>query len=127
MKKRFLLFLLLTISIDARYWDSEFDQTLKKDEVAQFTIFDPAREKTFSFRWTLFINNGLIVLANYDGFPYQFILYKDYHRRSFKIPLYKRDSYLMVEFSDFDLEKREATFKTMFRNSKAEELKKDSW
>jgi hypothetical protein len=125
MQKSFILFTLLTISIFAQYWDSQFDINLTKDEVKEFQILDPTRQKSFSFRWTLYINNGLVVLANYDGYPYQFILYKDYNRNSFKIELYRKRAFLFVEFDKFNLNNREAKFKVMFKNSSAEEIKKD--
>jgi len=115
-------FILLSSLIFGRYWDYQFNIELKKDQVSSWTIFDNIRNKTFSLRWTLYINGGLIVLSNYDGFPYQHILYKSYNRNSFQIPLSQKRSTLMVEFTDFNENNRTATFRVLFKNSRAEQI-----
>lgn len=62
----------------------ELDLDLKKDEVVYATISASKDsrsigvEKDFTLRWTLYRNEGLVVLVRYDKYPYQFILYKDY-------------------------------------------------
>lgn len=121
----FLLF--LSSLLFSKYWDYQFDIELKKDEVSNFKIFDKVREKNFSFRWTLYINRGLILLSNYDGFPHQHILYKDYNRNSFQIPLHEKRSALMVEFSEFNDQNRTAKFRVLFKNSRAEKVEKENW
>ena len=121
------IFVILSTTLFGRYWDSQYDVTLKKDEVSEYQIIDPIRLKKFTFRWTLYINDGLVVLANYDGYPYQFILYKRANGSSFQIPLKKKRSFLMVEFYDFDVKKKEAKFRTLFKNSKAEIIEKSNW
>ena len=121
------IFVILSTLLFGRYWDSQYEVTLKKDVVSEFQIIDPVRIKNFSFRWTLYINDGLVVLVNYDGYPYQFILYKGHNGSSFQIPLKKKRSFLMVEFYDFNFQKREAKFRTLFKNSKAELIEKEDW
>lgn len=71
----------------------ELDLDLKKDEVVYATI-DAAKDsqgigtsKSFTLRWTLYRNEGLVVLVRYDKYPYQFILYKDYRLNSWTLNL----------------------------------------
>jgi hypothetical protein len=118
---RFLfLLLLLGGTLFGRYWDYEYEITLEKDEVAEYLITDRVREKTFTFRWTLYINNGLILVVNLDGYPYQKILYKDYNRNSFQMKLHGKRALLMVEFSEFDVENKKASFLVLVKNSSVE-------
>lgn len=71
----------------------ELDLDLKKDEVVYATIsaskdsqnFGAAKE--FIMRWTLYRNEGLVVLIRYDKYPYHFILYNDYRLNSFMLNL----------------------------------------
>jgi len=114
------IFVILSSLLFSKYWDSQFNITLKKDEVSTFQIFDPIRVKNFTFRWTLYINKGLVVLAHFDKYPYQFMLYKDYNRDSFRIKLQKKRSFLMVEFYEFDEKKQEAKFRILFKNTQAD-------
>jgi len=103
-------------------WDSKFETTIKKDVPVEFNINDKIRAKKFKFHWTLFVNKGIVIVANYDGFPSQYILYKNDNLNSFKIPLAGAGSLVLVEFSDFLIDSKEAKFKIMFKNSKAEML-----
>lgn len=71
----------------------QLDLDLKKDEVVSATISATkdsqsfSVEKHFTLRWTLYRNEGLVVLVNYDKFPYQFMLYKDYRLNSWVLNL----------------------------------------
>jgi len=114
------IFVILSSLLFSKYWDSQFDITLKKDEVSTFQIFDTVRIKNLTFRWTLYINKGLVVLANFDKYPYQFMLYKDYNRDSFRLKLQKKRSFVMIEFYNFDFQKQEAKFKVLFKNIQAD-------
>lgn len=71
----------------------ELDLDLKKDEVV-YAIISASKdsqsvgsEKNFTMRWTLYRNEGLVVLIRYDNYPYQFILYKDYRLNSWTLNL----------------------------------------
>ncbi len=71
----------------------ELDLDLKKDEVVRATI-SAAKDsqnigttKNLTLRWTLYRNEGLVVLVRYDNYPYQFILYKDYKLNSWTLNL----------------------------------------
>lgn len=72
---------------------TELDLDLKKDEVVYATISaskdsqSMSATKNFTLRWTLYRNQGLVVLMRYDNYPYQFILYKDYRLNSFTLNL----------------------------------------
>ena len=71
----------------------ELDLDLKKDEVVRATISaskdsqSVSATKNFTLRWTLYRNEGLVVLLRYDKYPYQFILYKDYRLNSYTLNL----------------------------------------
>lgn len=94
------------------YWSLEEKASLEKD---QMLVYDVG-EKTYSFRWTLFHNHGLVILVRYDGTPYQTILYKDYKRNAFRTILAERadayvdEPYLMVQFDDYDAGEKKANF-----------------
>ncbi len=120
-----IFFTLSQLVLAGGYWDSEFEIKLQKDEIKEFKIFDRVREKSLFFHWTLYINRGMVVIANYDGYPRQYILYKDYNRNSFQIPLYKPRSALMVEFADFKEDNKTAKFRVLFKNSSAELVEKE--
>lgn len=115
MNKIFIL-LILCGAIFAKdpIWNTSQNIVLKKDELYLGVIYEHHLEKPLFFRWTLYKNHGLVVYLNYDKFPYQFILYKDYQRETFKLPLFGNDavnniSYLYLSFRDFDEKKNTAS------------------
>ncbi len=118
------LIIFLTLFLNARVtqqkWDNQYEVSLKKDVPVEFKIQDKIREKKFKIYWTLFINKGLIVIANLDGYPYQFVLYKENGLNNFKMELAKAGSLLLVELQDFIQDSKEAKLKIMFKNSKSE-------
>ncbi len=97
-------------------WDTQEEISLKKDEIYEKIITDGVREKKLYFRWTLFMNEGLVMHLNYDGFNKQFILYKQYGLDSFKLNLLpqqnyeKEGSFIFLVFKDMDIMKKIATF-----------------
>ncbi|GAD19776.1 hypothetical protein [Helicobacter fennelliae] len=95
-------------------WDFTQSLTLKKDEVYTTTFSIAGMPKELRFYWTLYKNYGLVINLNYDKFPYQFILYTDYKRKSFKIPLSQgndrdKDAYLLISFEHYDEKAKTAT------------------
>ena len=94
------------------YWASEEPFSLKKD---QFAVWD-ANGKVFTFRWTLFHNRALVTLSKYDRFPYQHLLYLEYRKDGFKIPLTVETTadfpapYLYLRFAEFSDKTQEASF-----------------
>ena len=116
MSKAFIVWLVFMITTLAAIPDGYFAKeerfTLKKD---QFAIYD-VDDKPLTFRWTLFINKGLVMHYSYDGFPYQNVLYREYKQDSFKIRLKQRPDdhmeapYLMVLFEGMEEENGAARF-----------------
>ncbi len=110
-------------------WGIDWDYThlfvLKKDQIAKVKIFKSDGSKLsgdLRFRWTLFVNEGLVLLVKYEGFPTQYVLYKKYQRDSIRIWIKKKPSkewlasYLLIQFSDFDLKKDLAFLKVFIKD-----------
>ncbi|TLD82416.1 hypothetical protein LS70_007375 [Helicobacter sp. MIT 11-5569] len=99
-------------------WKAERFVELEKDEFYVLTLQANDAQKTLFFRWTLLKNEGLVVHLNYDSFPHQFILYQDYQRTCYEIPLlkadqryYTREPFFMLCFKDYHRTKKIATLK----------------
>lgn len=113
---------------------ANFDYThtfsLKKDEVAKISVIKKDYKTTspksgeMFFRWTLFHNNLLVLLVNYEGFATQHVLEKEYKRDSVGINLlgdYERVNqrvYMVIKFSEFDESKKVASLDVMIRDPK---------
>ncbi|GAA7261527.1 Uncharacterised protein [Helicobacter cholecystus] len=74
--------------------------------------------REFKFHWTLYIDEGLVFLANYDGFNHQTILYNTYKKNAFRIGLNQEgkkgiSSYLVVFFKSYNTDSKEAVFKVV--------------
>ena len=124
---RTLLALLIPLFLFGKggYWNQQDEISLKKDEFQEIKIFDPVREKSLFFRWTLYINRGLVVIAHYDRFPHQYVLYKkDYRQDTFKIRFGAKKSFAMIQFVDFDLEKNQAKFNIFLKGRGSEIVEK---
>ncbi len=115
-------FLLLEIPLFAPpVWKAEKFIELNKDEFYLLTLQTQeakAAQKTLFFRWALLKNEGLVMHLNYDAFPHQFILYKDYQRTCYKVPLlkegqktYEEGPFFMLCFKDYHRGKKVATLK----------------
>jgi hypothetical protein len=103
MSKAFVVWLLFVATLCAipdGYFAKEEQFVLKKDQFAVYEIDG----KPLTFRWTLFINRGLVMHYAYDGFPHQNVLYREYKKDSFQIRLKQQPDdhmeppYLMVQF-----------------------------
>lgn len=92
---------------------------LKKDQEQKIIVKYDGKEKIFTFRWTLYKNNGLVILRSYDKNPAQNILYLRETNKSFRVELKSRGvnfydkPYLLVMFKDFNFDTREATFELL--------------
>jgi hypothetical protein len=109
MNKILLFFLVITklLSFDPlKYWWIDDTIYLKKDYLVIYYIDYENKRYTLKFRWTLFKNDGIVMLYNYEGFPFQNILYKDYQLNGFKKHIrYKNlpnDPYFMIYFENYD-------------------------
>lgn len=104
----FLLFCGISLLFAPIEWKAQNTIELKKDEFYAITMQANEVQKTLYFRWTLLKNDGLVVHLNYDSFPHQFVLYADYQRNCFQIPLwkpvegyYREEPYFLLCFKDY--------------------------
>ncbi len=63
---------------------------LKKDQIQHVQIHAKHRTFLLDFRWTLYVNGGLVMHVHYDGHAYQPLLYKDFRREAFRIDLFSK-------------------------------------
>lgn len=115
MSKALALYSFLTLALWAMpegYFAKEERLSLAKDEYAVYE----ALGKPLYFRWTLYINKGLVMHYGFDGFPYQNVLYDDYKRNAYKIRLKQRlddhgePPYIMVVFTGMQKGNKKADF-----------------
>ena len=88
---------------------------LKKDEHKKILVKYDKNEKLFKFRWTLYVNGGLVLLRSYDRVVAQNMLYLQHKNQSFRLELKPRGMeynvpYLLVKFKEFNHQTNEATF-----------------
>ena len=90
--------------------------SLKKDEQKKILVKYDNKTRLFKFRWTLYINEGLVVLRSYDKTVAQNILYLNHKNQSFRVELKTRGAdfynvpYILVKFKKFDFKKNIAKF-----------------
>ena len=90
--------------------------SLKKDEQTKIYVKYGTYTKLLTFRWTLFVNGGLVVHRKYNNVVGQNILYLNYKNQSFRQELLPRGlrrrylPYLLVKFKAFDAKKNQALF-----------------
>ncbi len=114
--KKLLIVLFLPVLLLAFKWEYRHNFILKKDEIGQINVIKrvDSTVRVLKFRWTLYQNGRLVVLAKYDGFPTQYIIQKEYKRNSIKITLrddYTEGSkrcYLILSFKTFNDSKKTA-------------------
>lgn len=100
-------------------WSSEQEVVLQRNQVHKMTLLIGNSDiREFRFYWTLFVDKGLVFLANYDGFNHQSILYNTYKKNAFRIGLNKEGKkgispYLVVFFKSFNSDSKEAVFKVV--------------
>jgi hypothetical protein len=99
---------------------------LKKDEQKKILVKYGTSEKLFKFRWTLYVNGGLVVLRSYDRVVAQNVLYLRDRNRSFRLELKPKGAdfynvpYILVKFKEFDFETNEATFELFLSDKKSQ-------
>ena len=102
--------------------------SLQKDEQKKILVKYEGREKLFKFRWTLYINDGLVIHRSYGKIVGQNVLYAHSRNQSFKQELITRGAayydvpYMLVKFKEFDTKKNEAKFQ-IFLFDKNNEIK----
>ncbi len=103
-------------TISANDFAQKLEISLKKDEQKKILVKYDSIEKLFKLRWTLYHNNGLVVLRSYDKIVAQNVLYLRGKNQSFLLELspsgrdYYNPPYFLVKFKDFNYEKKEAIF-----------------
>lgn len=122
------LVLVFTGTLQAADWQMEKRVRLKKDAFSHIAVKSEGFEKLLKLRWTLYKNNGLVVIRHYDGFVGHHVLYLRNKNNSFRIDLlppgegYGAQPFLLVKFSAFDAEKGEAVFDLFLRDQNDETL-----
>lgn len=82
------------------------DLYLQKEQNYRAQIALDSTRKSLVLRWTLYKNYGLVIHVHYDGFNYQTILYTDYQRADFTLPLGDNPkSMFHIFFKDFSEQK----------------------
>jgi hypothetical protein len=126
----FILFFFYFNNLEAVDFSQMKDITLKKDQMQKILVVYSNKEKVLKFRWTLFINNGLVIFRSYDRIVAQNILYQRYKNRSFRVELKTRGMdmynvpYVLIRFKEFKYDTNEAVFELLLSDaSKAVQLK----
>ncbi len=118
-----VLFFLLNSVAFANDFREDFEIILKKDEQKKILVKYEKREKIFAFRWTLYANNGVVVLHSYDKFVAQNVLYLNHKNQSIRIVLrddeksFYNSPYFLLKFSEFDVKKNEVKFELYLYDS----------
>ncbi|ADN08952.1 hypothetical protein [Sulfurimonas autotrophica] len=98
--------------------------SLKKDEQKKILVKYDNKTRLFKFRWTLYINDGLVILRSYDKTVAQNILYLNHKNQSFRVELKTRGAdfynvpYILVKFKEFDAKKNIARFELYLSDDK---------
>ncbi|WP_456451724.1 hypothetical protein [Hydrogenimonas sp.] len=137
---RFVAALLLWVSLlpgaganDPNAMWSHYDTfVLKKDQVQHVEIHANHKTHRLAFRWTLFVNGGLVMHVTYDGHRFQPLLYADYKRDAFRLDLFSRPNdasplqyetpYALLIFKRFDAAKKRAEIEMKIKSDEASEV-----
>jgi len=90
--------------------------SLKKDEQKKILVKYESNERVFYFRWTLYVNEGLVVHSSYDKQVSQHVLYLNHTNQSFRVTLKSKGAgsyagtYVLVKFKEFDIKENKAIF-----------------
>jgi len=137
MSRVFLWFFFVTTSLFAElppgWWTHYLSFVLKKDQIQNVKIIERTGGiHRLSFRWTLYINGGLVMHMAYDKRRYQPLLYLSYQRNAFKFDLFPkpRDAiyrpietpYALLVFKAFDEKKKEAWFDLLVQSYSNSEI-----
>ena len=98
--------------------------SLKKDEQKKILVKYDNKTRLFKFRWTLYMNGGLVILRSYQKTVAQNILYLNYKNQSFRVELKTRGAdfynvpYMLIKFKEFDPKKKIAKFELYLSDDK---------
>ncbi len=125
LKSFAILCLLLHVSF-AQEWKTIKSVSLKKDNLERLLVKSEGNQRLLEFRWTLYANDNLIVLRNFDDIVTQHVLKLNHTNQSFRIKLlsstaYKiKVPYILIKFTDFDYKKKESQFDIFLRDDEEE-------
>lgn len=127
---------LLFNTLNATEFADMYEISIKKDESTKFLVKYNNYIREFKFRWTLYVNDGLVMFHSYDTKLAQNVLYLNTINQSFKVFLKPKSSasyeapYLLVKFKEFDFDKNRAKFEVFLSDKKSliklEKIKKKS-
>ena len=122
-------FLILCIALHVSFaegWKTRKSISLKKDILERLLIKSEGSQRLLEFRWTLYANDNLIILRNFDDIVTQHVLKLNHINQSFRIELlsptaYKiKVPYILIKFTDFDYEKNESQFDIFLQDEEEE-------
>ena len=120
----FFVLFFINSTIFANDFREAFDFSLKKDEQKKILVKYDNKKKIFVFRWTLYVNEGLVTLYSYDGCVAQNVLYLNHKNQSFRLKLkssgmdYYNPPYFLLKFKEFDSKKKKAKFELYLYDDK---------
>jgi len=118
-----LLTLLRALSAAIEFRDL-YEVALQKDDQIEIVVKYAHYTRVFRMRWTLYVNEGLVLFHSYDKQVFQKILYRNIKNQTFKVFLKAKGAdfyevpYLLVKFEKFDFEKNRAEFKIFLMDTK---------
>jgi len=113
---QFFLLLIFFNNLSANEYRYTKSIELEKDECKKILVKYEKIEKLFKFRWTLFVNGGLVVLRSYDRIVAQNVLHLRHRNQSFRFNLKPKGSkfpkapYILMKFVEFNYETNKASF-----------------
>lgn len=122
----FITFFLLFSTLDAIEFTDMYEISAKKDESTKFLVNYSTYVREFKFRWTLYVNEGLVLFHSYDAKLGQKILYLNTTNQSFKVFLKQQNNgryeapYLLVKFKEFDFKENRAKFEVFLSDKKSQ-------
>ncbi|MEA1983423.1 MAG: hypothetical protein U9N39_07755 [Campylobacterota bacterium] len=122
----FITLVLLFGSLGAIEFRDMQEISLKKDEQTKILVKYKDSVRLFKLRWTLYVNEGLVLFHSYDKQVAQNILYLNTKNQSFKVYLKTRGAdhyeppYFLVKFKEFDYGKNSASFELFLSDKKSQ-------
>ncbi|ANV97482.1 hypothetical protein BBW65_01025 [Helicobacter enhydrae] len=112
---RIIVLLLGVFSCVFGAWGYQQELTLKRNELYEVKLLvGRGDERPLSFFWTLIADGGIVVLAKYNGFNQQTILWQEHSLNALKIYLDSsvmyQPPYVCIFFKSYDEKSKQATF-----------------
>ena len=124
----FFVVVLFVATLGANEYQTIYKVRLKKDEQVTFLVKYDIYVREFTLRWTLYVNEGLVLFHTYNKNVFQNILYLNGRNQSFKVLLKPKGAdrseppHFLVKFDEFDLKKNEAIFKIFLSDKRSQML-----